>query len=236
MRSLTVKLAAAALVLALAMPAFAQRQGRGGRGGGMMGQQAGPMLIFNKSVQDELKLTDDQKASLTKLQGKQREAMTKAREDAGGDFAKMREAMQAFQQEMGKEVHTILKPEQQKRFKQIQVQVGGARALQNAELSKDLNLSEKQKEEIKGILDDAQKDVREIFQDAQGDRERMQAAMQKVQKINQDANAKALKVLNSDQQTKYKELAGDKFDYKPDQFGPGGGRGRGRGKNKNKDQ
>jgi periplasmic protein CpxP/Spy len=231
MRSVSVKLAAAALVLALAVPTFAQRQGRGGRGGFGMGQQ-GPTLIFNKSVQEELKLTDDQKTSVTKLQGKQREAMQKAREDAGGDFAKMQEAMQAFRQEMGKEINTILKPEQQKRFKQIQVQVGGAQALQSPEVAKELNLTDKQKEEIQGILQDSRRDVMEIFKDAAGDPERMRTAMQKTQKINQDATAKALKVLNSDQQTKYKEMAGDKFDYKPDPFG--GGRGGRRGKNKDK--
>ncbi len=229
MRSLCVKLAAAALVLALVVPTFAQRQGRGGRGGGF-GQQAGPGLIFNKSVQEELKLTDDQKSQVTKLGEKRREMMQKAREDAGDDFAK---AFQTYNQALGKEVHTILKPEQQKRFKQIEVQVGGANALNNPEIAKELNLTDKQKEEIRGILQDTRNDVMEIFKDAQGDQERLRAAGQKIQKLNQDATAKALKVLNADQQTKYKEMAGDKFNYVPEQFGRGGGRG-GRGKNKQK--
>jgi Spy/CpxP family protein refolding chaperone len=235
MRTLPFKLAVAALVLALVVPAFAQRQGRGR--GGFGGPQIGPVLLLNKSVQDELKLTDDQKAAVTKIQTKQREALTKAREDAAGDFAKMREAMQAVQQETNKDIAKVvdtLTPTQQKRFKQIQVQVGGMRALQSPELAKALNLTDKQKEEIKGVIEDSQKDAAEIFKDAQGDREKMQAAMQKVQKLNQEANTKALKVLNAEQQTTYKELAGDKFDFKPDQFGPGG-RG-GRGKNKNKDK
>jgi hypothetical protein len=223
MRSLPTKLAVAGLVLALALPAFAQRRG-GGRGG--FGQQ-GPMLIFNKSVQDELKLTDDQKASVTKLQGKQREMMQKAREDAGDDFAK---AMQTYRQAMGKEVNTVLKSEQQKRFKQIQVQVGGAQALRGPEVAKALNLTDKQKEEIQGIIQDSLKDAAEIFKDAQGDREKMQQAFQKIQKMNQEANAKALKLLSADQQTTYKQLTGEKFNFKPDPIGRRGGR----GKNKNK--
>jgi uncharacterized membrane protein len=200
-----------------------------------MGGQQGAALVFNKSVQDELKLTDDQKQQLTKVQTKQREAMQKVFQEAAGDREKMREAMQAAQKETAKDINGVLKPDQQKRFKQIQLQVGGARALQNPETASQLNLSDKQKEEVKGILDDAQKDSREILQDAQGDRERMQAALKKIQKVNQDATAKALKVLNADQQTKYKEMTGSKFDFKPDQGGFGfGGRGRGRGKNKNK--
>ena len=235
MRSLPTKLAVAGLVLALALPAFAQR--RGGRGFG--GPQIGPALLLNKSVQDELKLTDDQKAAVTKIQTKQREAMTKAREDAAGDFAKMREAMQAINQQTTKDITKLvetLTAAQQKRFKQIQVQVGGMRALQTPAVAKALNLTDKQKEEIQGIIQDSQKDAAEILKDAQGDREKMQAAFQKIQKMNQEANTKALKVLSADQQTTYKELAGEKFDYKPDPFGRGG-RGGGRGKNKkNKDK
>ncbi len=240
MRSLSIKLAAAALVLALALPAHAQRQGRGRGGFGFgMGAPQGPMLLLNKSVQDELKLTDDQKQQLSKIQTQQREAMQKAFQEGAGDREKMREAMQAAMEKTNKNIAKVvdtLKPGQKQRFHQIQMQLGGLRALLNAELSKDLNLTDKQKEEIRGIQEDAQKDVREILQDAQGDRERMQAARQKIQKVQQEATAKALKVLNSDQQTKYKEMTGTKFDFKPDQGGFGGfGRGgRGRGKNKDK--
>jgi Spy/CpxP family protein refolding chaperone len=237
MRSLSTRLVAAALVLALALPAYAQRQGRGGRGGfGFGGPQMGPGLLLNKSVQDELKLSDDQKKQLTEIQTQQREAMQKAFQGGGGDREKMREAIQAAQQETNKKVGKVvdtLTSDQKKRFHQIQVQVGGLAAFSNAELMKDLNLTDKQKEEIKGIADDVQKDVREILMDAQGDRERMQAARQKIQKVQQEATAKALKVLNSDQQAKYKEMTGAKFTFVPDPFGGGRG-GRGRGKNKDK--
>jgi Spy/CpxP family protein refolding chaperone len=232
MRSLSTRLAVAALVLALTVPAFAQRQGRG-RGG--FGPQMGPGLLLNKSVQDELKLTDDQKSSLTKIQTKQREEMKKAFES--GDKEKMREAFQTIQQESNKEIAKVantLSADQKKRFKQIRVQVGGLAAFSDPEIAKDLNLTDKQKEEIKGIDEDTRRDIGEIFKDAQGDRERMQAAQQKIQKVRADATAKALKSLSEEQQTKYKELTGPKFDFRPDPFGRGG-RG-GRGKNKNKDQ
>jgi Spy/CpxP family protein refolding chaperone len=235
MRSLSTKLVAAALVMALAMTAFAQRQG-GGRGGPGFGPPEGAMLLLNKSVQDELKLSDDQKASLTKIQAKQREAMTKAREDAGGDFAKMREAMQATMQASQKEATKVLdtlKPEQKKRLHQIEAQLLGTRALTRPHVQKDLELTDKQKEELKGINDDLAKDRAEIMKDAGQDREARQAAFQKVQKIQQEASAKALKVLTAEQQTKFKELQGEKFTFVPDQGGPGG---RGRGKNKNKQQ
>jgi Spy/CpxP family protein refolding chaperone len=234
MRSLSIRLAVAALVLALAVPAFAQRQGRGR--GGFGGAQMGPGLLLNKSVQDELKLTDDQKASLTKIQTKQREEMKKAFES--GDKDKIGEAMRALREETDKAVAKVvgtLSADQKKRFKQIRVQVGGLAAFADPEIAKDLNLTDKQKEEIKGIADDVQKDVGEIFKDAQGDRERMQAARGKIEKVRADATAKVLKALSSEQQEKYKELTGPKFDFRPDNPFGRGGRG-GRGKNKNKDQ
>ena len=232
MRSLHTKLAVAALALALVLPAFAQR--RGGFGG--FGPPEGAMLLTNKSVQDELKLTDDQKAALTKIQTKMREAMTKAREEAAGDFAKMREAMQATMQASQKEATTVLdslKPEQKKRFHEIEAQILGTRALALPHFQKELALTDKQKEELKGINEDMAKDRLEIMKEAGKDKEGRQAAFQKIQKLQQDASAKALKVLTAEQQTKFKELQGEKFNYVPDQ--PPFGRG-GRGKNKNKDK
>jgi Spy/CpxP family protein refolding chaperone len=236
MRTLPFKLAVAALALALVLPAFAQRQGRGRGGFGGFGPPEGAMLLMNKSVQDELKLSDDQKAALTKIQTKQRETLTKAREDAAGDFAKMREAMQAAMQESQKEATKVLeglKPDQKKRFHQIEAQVLGTRALALPPIQKELGLSDKQKEELKGITEDARRDQLEIMKEAGKDKEGRQAAFQKVQKLQQEASAKALKVLTAEQQTKFKEMQGEKFNFVPDQ--PGFGRG-GRGKNKNKDK
>src|SRR5436309_15232169 len=92
MRSLSTKMLAVAVVALLVSPAFAQRQGGGGRQGGGRGgcggfgrgPQAGSMLLLNRGVQDELKLTDAQKAELKKGRGEQRESFQKRRA-AGGD-------------------------------------------------------------------------------------------------------------------------------------------------------
>jgi len=242
MRSLSTKMLAVAVIALLVSPAFAQRQGGGGRQGGGRGgfggfgrgPQAGSMLLLNRGVQDELKLTDEQKAELKKVQDEQREAFQKLR-DAGGDRAKAQEIMQKAREDMTKaadKVKANLKPEQAKRFKQIQIQVGGLTALNLPEVQKDLNLTDKQKSEIKSIQEDAQKDARELFQGAGrgGNRGQFQELMQKVQKLNEEAMDKALGVLTTEQKQTLKELQGPKFDFKPDQFGGGrqGGRRGGR--------
>ena len=113
------KAALGVAVVALAASVSLAQPPGGGRGMGM----DGPMLLLNKSVQDELKLTDDQKADLKKVADKLDESRKKVMADAGGDFSKIREAMAPLMEEATKSLAKPvenLKPEQSKRFKQIQ--------------------------------------------------------------------------------------------------------------------
>ena len=89
MRIFAKALLSVAVVCCAASLAMAQRQpGGGGRGG--MAMMEGPMLLLNKSVQDELKLTDDQKADIEKINKKMADARQKAVADAGMDRTKLR--------------------------------------------------------------------------------------------------------------------------------------------------
>jgi hypothetical protein len=247
MRSLSTKMLAVAVVALLVAPAFAQRQGggrQGGRGGfgfGGQGGMQGSRLLLQKSVQDELKLTDEQKAELSKIQDKQREAMRSAFPGGGGggsggnrDFAKIREAVQKVTEETTKATDKVkegLKPEQAKRFKQIQLQVGMQTSplttLNSAEVQKDLGLNDKQKLELKALAEDTRKDMEEVTKDlrtaGRGDREKRQEIMKKVQALNKEATDKAKAVLTDDQKKTLTDLEGAKFDYRPD-FGGFGGR------------
>src|SRR5580700_7030229 len=83
MRNLLKVTLALGLAALVASPALAQgRGGRGGRGG--MGAGGGATaLLMQKSVQEELKVTEDQ---LTKVQG----IMPKIAQDMADDLAKMR--------------------------------------------------------------------------------------------------------------------------------------------------
>jgi Spy/CpxP family protein refolding chaperone len=245
--SLKTFLALAAFGL-LAAPALAQRPGGGGGGrqgggfggfGGFGAPQAGPTLLLNKSVQDELKLTDDVKAKLTKISEKQREEMGKlfgqggqggrrgrgaggqggAGGRGGADREKMQEAMTKITEETNKaisEVEKDLKPEQIKRFKQIKVQVAGVRAFNDPEVQKELNLTDKQKADVKGTLEDLQKDTRELMQGARGNREQMAEMRKKIEAVNKEALEKLTNSLSADQKKTLTELTGPKFELKVD--------------------
>src|SRR5262249_35550184 len=180
MRTLSIKLGAVALVALLLTPLFAQRQ----RGG--FGQPQGVMHLLNKSVQEELKLTDDQKAALKKVQDKQAEAFRKAREDK--DFSAIRPAMEETAKSLTKFAKEDLKPEQAKRFRQIELQVDGLNALVNdKDIQNDLKLTDKQKEDIKATAGDLQRDRVEILKDAGKDKDRQKEAREKIQELNKKA-------------------------------------------------
>ncbi len=212
------------LALLLAVPAAAQQRQRGqgqGRGQGRGGFGVGG-LINNEGVQKELKLDGDQlekaKAAVQKIQEKHQDEFAKlqdlSREERG---AKMGAIQQTISAETFKELDSILKPNQIKRLKQIQLQQSGVNAFTNPEVEKALKLDNAQKEKIKTIIGDAASQRRELFQGGGGggDFQEMAKKMAAVQKENMD---KVTATLSDDQKQAWKELVGQPFEF---QFQPG---------------
>ena len=184
--------------------AWRLRQGsdrRPGRAGGLSGlRPAGPparrrrvrpsgrhdggaeaaALLRNDKVQEELNLTDDQKADLKKVA------------DAAGEKYKddLEKATLAL---------WLFKPEQAKRLKQIEVQSAGLAAFSKDDVQSALKLTDAQKASVKTAADDMQKDVQDLFKDAQGDREKMADARKKIKDLSTDAMDQIVKGLSADQ-------------------------------------
>jgi hypothetical protein len=235
MRVFALRFAAAGLAVLLVYPVLAQQPGgRGGRGGRGFGGGAmdAAQLLLNKSVQEELKLTDDQKAALTKVQEKQREAMQKARD--AGDREKAREVFRTVFEETKKEVdkwkETGLKPEQAKRLRQIELQNMQFRAFADADVQKELKMTDKQKDEVKEISEGVTKDITELRNSAQNPRE----LFPKIQALTKEASEKVAGLLTEDQKKSWKELTGEPFEVKRE-F-PGGGQGGGKQRRPGGDQ
>lgn len=225
MRILYVLLLAVAVSAVAAPDAWAQRgQGRGGRG---FGGPGGPGrnsfgLLTQKSVQDELKLSDDQVKKVDEHMEKQRGGFAALR-DLGDDERqqKMEERDKANQAAIAE----ILNPDQLKRFKQISLQQRGAQAFGDPEIAQALNLTSEQKDRIKAIQDAGLAEMRELFQagDAGGDRQELQ---KKGMDLRNASNEKAQAVLTTEQQAKWKEMTGEPFKGEIRQ-GPRGGNRRG---------
>jgi ribosome recycling factor len=195
----------------LAVPALAQPP-RGGFGQMGIGQ-----LLMNKSVQEELKLD---KESIEKITA----AIGKVREDMKDDLAKLREQdtpreeRQAINKKLTeattKAVADLVKPEQMTRVKQIQLQVQGLNAFNNPEVQKAVNLTDDQKEDIKKVNDEAGQKVRELFQDAQGDQDKIREMRTKITAMTKENMEKVTKSLKPEQQKALKELLGAPFELK----------------------
>src|SRR5215468_5674948 len=145
-----------ALVALLAAPALAQPPGGFGFGG---------PLLLNKSVQDELKLSKETKGKLEEVNKK---AQEKRRELFQGGFD--REKFQALNKEITEEANKAanLNDDQKKRLKEIELQQRerfGPAVFTEAEVQKQLKLTDEQKDAIKTIVKETQEKIREETKD-----------------------------------------------------------------------
>jgi Spy/CpxP family protein refolding chaperone len=207
------------LVLVAATAALvcgAMAQGGGQRRG--FGMQNDPVqLTGREDVQKDLALTDDQKTKLTdlreKAQQKRQEARQAAMDAAGDDREAGMKAMQAanakITEEMSKELATILTPDQVKRLKEILIQISGVSIVTtNKEIQTDLSITDDQKTKFADLQTKQMAAMRELFQNAQGDRAAMQEGMAKNRKIMED---EINKILTDAQKSKLKDMGGKTF-------------------------
>ncbi len=206
----------------LAVSASAQRQG-GMRMMGGGGAQPAWMLLARTDVQEDLKLTDDQK---TKLDTMRDEMMASMRErfqrggggGNGGGERPSREEMQKQRAAMEKEVNdklaAILTADQIKRIKEISIQMAGSSSVYREEIAKELAITETQKtklDELQTTMNRANRSLMEKVRNQEIDPESFQASMKK----NSEAlNAEIDKVLTSAQKDKLKAMGGSPFTRK----------------------
>jgi Spy/CpxP family protein refolding chaperone len=234
---------AAGALLAGAAAAQPPGGGPGGFGGGLAG-----MIAQSKQLQDELKVDKEQ---IEKLSA----ALTKAREDMRDESAKLRdrnlspedraEIMKKIGDANAKAVDSVLKPDQVKRLHQIENQQAGVGMFNKEDVQKSLKLTDTQKDKIKSINEDLQKEMRDLFAGGFGsggaggpgggrggpggrggfDPE----AQKKRQGLQKEAMDNVLKVLDDTQKGAVKDLTGAAFELRFEGFGAGGGFGGGAG-------
>jgi Spy/CpxP family protein refolding chaperone len=184
--------------VAVAAPAVQAQRGQG------IGFANSPVsLLGQKSVQEELKLSEEQKDKAKSVVEKRRSAMQEMRNLSREDRQK-----KVVEQNKAddKAIAEILKPEQLTRLKQISLQQRGAQAFADAEVADALKLTSEQKDKIKALQDEARTQMRGLRQ--AGNREE---ARKKIEEIRKASAEKLNAVLTPEQQTKWKELTGEPF-------------------------
>jgi hypothetical protein len=222
----------------LAAPLFAQNQPGGGRGGrGGPGGGGLTFLLNNKSVQEELKLSEDE---AKKAKDVADEVAKKHADDSKGldrmkeeDRAKLAEIRQTIAKEELAAVNAVLKPDQAKRLKEIMVQrslsTTGPSALLTGDIAAAVKLNDDQKEKIKAIGDDFAKERQQVNQEAgiggrrgggggggggRPDPAKLEEVRKKVDGLNKEAMTKAVALLSADQKKSLDDLKGAAFEIK----------------------
>lgn len=190
---------------------------------GIGGMSGSAMLLANKSVQEELKMTKEQTEKMgnfqEKLMAKGQDLFGKLQ---GAKPEEMREMITKLMKEINddaeKTAKDVLKPEQMKRLKQIELQQAGLSNFTKEDIQKNLKLTADQKDKIKIVTDDATKDTQALLKDAGRDRQKLAEARKKVQALNKEANEKVQKFLTADQKKAMDDVLGAPFELKIEPF------------------
>jgi Spy/CpxP family protein refolding chaperone len=207
------KLALALGAIALIVgPARAQGPGvlPGPFGGG------GWILVSNKGVQEELKVSEVQARKLEDFARDAREKGMKKMQEirdlpAEQRRAQTQELLKASNEDLRKGLADILKPEQIKRFDQIATRASGPDAFAIVRVQEALKLTDDQKAKLTAI----QADLRKAMFAAQGafaaDR---QAGFKKIAELRKGAVEKSVALLTDDQKATWKDLTGEPYEVK----------------------
>ncbi|MFL6825191.1 MAG: Spy/CpxP family protein refolding chaperone [Bradyrhizobium sp.] len=175
---------------------------------------------MNDKVQDALKLTDEQKTKIEKINKEFRKEMRDALDGGRPDPEKMRK----LRDDQTTKLKEVLNADQQKRLMGIFVQVMGAGAVMDPAVGKEIGLTDEQKDKLHEAMGPPPE--RREGRDAKGggDFKERRTKMEK----------EVMAVLTPEQQKKLESLKGEKVDIDMSALrGPGAGReGRGRDREK----
>lgn len=235
-RSFALTLAVLAAVL-ISLPVRAQqpqegpRPGAGrfsrGMGGGMFRGGNSLLLLRLEQVQEELAMTDEQKAQLNEI-GQQ--MMSEIRDQFAGmrdlnaeqrqaKWAELREKMSGRAEAFRKKTEAVLLPEQRARMKQIRVRMLGSRAFSDKEVVEALGITEEQTATFEAIRTAVTGKMRKLMEgldwramEQEQRRQKGREIAEKARQLQQEAVKEALGVLTEEQIETLEKMKGDEFE------------------------
>lgn len=108
----------------------------------------------------------------------------------------------------------VLEKDQMKRLKQIELQQRGPRAFADGKVQEALKFNDDQKDQVKTILEEVGKEMREIFK---GGKDDFKANFEKMANLQKEAKEKLTGILTADQKKAWKQMLGEEF--KMERFG-----------------
>jgi hypothetical protein len=186
----------------------------------MLHMLGGPFIISRDKVQEELKLSGDQKQKLREtmtghIQATM-EVVQKLKELTAGEREK---EMQSHRREAGEgfsaSLKEILTADQLKRLRQLQLQHDGPGALGRPEVRQELNITDGQLRQFMGVIAEMQKQIEPLMKEAQSGGN-PQEIRPKVIKIRKEHEAKLEALLSAAQRKQWKDMLGKPVDVLDD--------------------
>jgi hypothetical protein len=175
-----------------------------------------PFLVFRDKVQEELKLSDEQKKKLEKrLQNTHQDTMQFFQKLGERKPEEREKELHAYveraQENLTAFLQGLLQEEQFKRLRQVMLQREGLFAMGHAEVMKELEITDEQRRQFVEIMQEMQKTMEPLVKEAQKDGKPEEIGP-KLMKIRKEGESNIESILTITQKKQWKELLGKPLD------------------------
>ena len=195
-------LSGAVLLVAFVSRADAQRRGRGGL---RPGEVSLARLLTIETVQNELKLSDKQKAAAAEINNGLTEERHKLFADVPKESHERAKKVAALEERTAAKVKKLLDEPQQKRLREILIQVNGASELMKKEIQEELHITAEQRQKLTDVNRANAKTRHDALANFEGDKSA------KTVELQHEADKKLLAVLTDKQREQFDKLKGKKI-------------------------
>jgi len=177
----------------------------------LLHQLGGPFFVSRDPVQDDLKLSADQRQKLrAKLSDDVQDAA--AVEKMKSD--EREQAMKSLRQKSSEKLEAFLKEnltaDQLKRFQQLKLQYDMPSIMLQPGVGKELNITDEQRQQFMGLMQEMQKQVMPLMKEAKSGGNQ-QEILAKVTKLRLECQGKIEALLNDAQKKQWAEMIGQRL-------------------------
>jgi Spy/CpxP family protein refolding chaperone len=177
----------------------------------LLHELGGPFFVSREKVQEELKLSVDQKQKLREKLSDDVQETKKVLSLKAGEREK---AMRSLRQRSCKKLEVFLKeiltPQQLKRFQQLELQYDTPAVMLRPEIGDELKITDEQRKQFMGLVQMMQKEMEPLIKGSRSGGN-PQEILPKVIKMRQDCQGKIEALLSDAQKKRWKEMTGKPF-------------------------
>ncbi len=192
------------MILPIVLPSSAEAQRRN-RGGLRPGEVSLARLLTLPKVQEELKLSDKQKTQAAEINNALTEERHKLFAEVAKESHERGKKMAELEERTSAKVKKLLDEPQQKRLREILLQVNGASELMKKEIQEEIRVSAEQRQKLVDVSKANAKTRREALGKYEGD------TNAKMVELQREADKKLLAVLTATQREQFEKLQGKKI-------------------------